>query len=172
MEAAGGGAPGGWTRERLLLEFAGPENRFAQRLLRGRGPLAWLPRARLADKPLAVVGSGRHARADILWYFTPPAVQSLLEDHRRTVARAELLRRVRTRTGADPLIEGGSEYPSEVWLDTLERVDLAEVCERWLSFLARRGIRHEVRRSSDDRYEPLAGVAQALAEVGATGSAP
>lgn len=75
------------TRERLILEIAGLENHTARKLLFGRGLLGKLYRPSLGRRPLAVIGGGRKARYDELFFFTPKALEHLLLGHRHTLAR-------------------------------------------------------------------------------------
>jgi SAM-dependent methyltransferase len=82
------------TRDRLLLEIAGLENHTARKLLFGRGLFGKLPRPGIERRPLAVIGGGRKARYDELFFFTPKAIEHVLLGHRNTIAR------VRTRPSA------------------------------------------------------------------------
>ncbi|MCE9595977.1 MAG: methyltransferase domain-containing protein [Planctomycetes bacterium] len=77
------------TRERLVLEIAGLENHTARKLVFGRGLLSKLPRPSLDRRPVAVIGAGRKARYDELFFFTPKALQHVLLGHRNTVAKVE-----------------------------------------------------------------------------------
>jgi SAM-dependent methyltransferase len=77
------------TREHLVLEIAGLENHTARKLLFGRGLLGKVPRPGLDRRPLAVIGAGRKARYDELFFFTPKALHHMLLGHRNTVAKVE-----------------------------------------------------------------------------------
>ena len=74
------------TRERLILELPSAQDRRAR-----SGPD--VPAAHDADTGEAtiLIGGGRRGRGDDLFFFTPGAVERLLLDHRRTIARVNFL---------------------------------------------------------------------------------
>ncbi|MCC6406857.1 MAG: methyltransferase domain-containing protein [Planctomycetes bacterium] len=78
------------TRDHLVLEIAGLENHTARKLLFGRGLLGKVPRPGLERRPLAVIGGGRKARYDELFFFTPKALEHMLLGHRNTVAKVRM----------------------------------------------------------------------------------
>ncbi|MCK6447352.1 MAG: class I SAM-dependent methyltransferase [Planctomycetes bacterium] len=75
------------TRDRLILEIAGLENHTARKLLFGRGLFGKVPRPGLERRPVAVIGGGRKARYDELFFFTPRALEHVLIGHRHTLAK-------------------------------------------------------------------------------------
>ena len=75
------------TREKLILELPGPQDPRAR-----AGPDG-VPAAHDADTcdATVLIGGGRLGRGDDLFFFTPGAVERLLLDHRRTIARVNFL---------------------------------------------------------------------------------
>jgi SAM-dependent methyltransferase len=79
------------TRERLILEMAGPRSALTQKLLWGRNPARGLLHALVAKQPFILVGKGDTNRAYGFHYLSPGALENMLFHHRGDVARVDIL---------------------------------------------------------------------------------